>query len=236
VSLDRLGRLEADAGYRRRARESCQRALTVARELGDDSLTATVLGHLAAIATLGRRFGQARALLGEAMTLADRVADDHARAGIALGLAENLLSGKDYLAAVARFRMARDYASAAGDGRLSALAICGLGQALYAHGCETEGRTLLLLGETLALKTGDHRVLEKARSALQAVTRIAAGPKLTKRETEIIRLVDKGESDRAIAGRLGIAVPTVRRHLENIFAKLNTRSRGAAAAIWRNLP
>ena len=78
--------------------------------------------------------------------------------------------------------------------------------------------------------------LEKARSALQAVTRIAAGPKLTKRETEIIRLVDKGVSDRAIAGRLGIAVPTVRRHLENIFAKLNTRSRGAAAAIWRNLP
>jgi hypothetical protein len=49
------------------------------------------------------------------------MADDHARAGIAFGLAENLLSGKDYLAAVARFRMARDYVSAAGDGRLSAL-------------------------------------------------------------------------------------------------------------------
>lgn len=235
-SLDRLGGLEADAGYLRRARDSYQRALTVARELGDDRLSATVLGHLAAIAALGKRFGQARLLLEEAMTLADQVADDHVQAAIALGLAENLLGGKDYPAAIARFRMARGYASAAGDGRLSALAICGLGQALYAYGQETDGRNLLLLGEKLATQTGDHHVLEKARYALQAATRIAAGPKLTKRETEIIRLVDKGESDRAIAMVLGIAVPTVRRHLENIFAKLNTRSRGAAAATWRNLP
>jgi len=137
---------------------------------------------------------------------------------------------------IARFRAARDYASASGDGRLSALAICGLGRALYAHGHEIDGRNLLLLGERLAMQTGDHLVLGKARDALRAVTRIATGPKLTKRETEVIRLVDKGESDRVIAGHLGIAVPTVRRHLENIFAKLNTRSRGAAAAIWRNLP
>jgi len=75
----------------------------------------------------------------------------------------------------------------------------------------------------------------KAHDALKAVSRSETGPKLTKRETEIIRLVDKGESDRAIADHLGIAVPTVRRHLENIFAKLDTRSRGSAA-IWRNLP
>lgn len=39
-----------------------------------------------------------------------------------------------------------------------------------------------------------------------------------------------------LAEHVGIAIPTVRWHLENIFAKLNTRSRGAAAAIWRNLP
>jgi len=236
VSLDSLGRLEADAGYLRRARGSYQRGLTVARELDDDRLTATALANLAAIATLGKRFGQARLLLEEAMPLADRVADDHVRAVIALGLAENLLGVKDYPAAIARFRAARDYASASGDGRLSALAICGLGRALYAHGHEIDGRNLLLLGERLAMQTGDHLVLGKARDALRAVTRIATGPKLTKRETEVIRLVDKGESDRVIAGHLGIAVPTVRRHLENIFAKLNTRSRGAAAAIWRNLP
>jgi DNA-binding CsgD family transcriptional regulator len=235
-SLDRLGHLEADAGYLRRAGESGRRALTMARELGDDRLTATVLGHLAAIATLGKRLGRARQLLEEAMTLADRVADDDIRATIALDLAENVLSGKDYPAAIARFRMARDYASAAGDGRLSALAICGLGQALYAHGQETDGRNLLQVGERLAEQTGDRLVIGKARDALQTVIKIAAGPKLTKRETEIIRLVDTGESDRAIAEHLGIAIPTVRRHLENIFAKLNTRSRGAAAATWRNLP
>ncbi len=236
VSLDSLGRLEADAGYLRRARGSYQRGLTVTRELDDDRLTATALANLAAIATLGKRFGQARLLLEEAMTLADRVPDDHVRAVITLGLAENLLGGKNYPAAITRFRAARDYASASGDGRLSALAICGLGRALYAHGHEIDGRNLLLLGEQLAMQTGDQLVLGKARDALRAVTRIATGPKLTKRETEVIRLVDKGESDRIIAGHLGIAVPTVRRHLENIFAKLNTRSRGAAAAIWRNLP
>lgn len=236
VVLDSLGRLEADAGHLRRARDSYERSLTLRRELGDARLTAIALGKLAEVATLGKSYAWARHLLDEAMMLADLVADDHVRAVISLGLAENLLGGKYYPAAITHFRAARIYASAAGDGRLNALAICGLGQALYADGHQTDGRNLLLLSEKLAVQMDDYLALGKARDALKAVTRSETRPKLTKRETEIIRLVDKGESDRAIADHLGIAVPTVRRHLENIFAKLDTRSRGSAAAIWRKLP
>jgi non-specific serine/threonine protein kinase len=236
MALDSLARLEADAGHLRRATESYERSLTLRRELGDPRLTAIALGNLAEIATLGKSHVRARHLLDEAMKLADTVADDHVRAVITLGLAENLLGGKDYPAAIAHFRSARAHASAAGNGRLNTLAICGLGRALYADGHRTDGWNLLILAEKLAVQMDDYLALGRARDALKAVSGSEMGPKLTKRETEIIRLVDKGESDRAIADNLGIAVPTVRRHLENIFAKLDTRSRGSAAAIWRNLP
>jgi len=235
-SLDSLGRLEADAGHYRRARAFYERSLTLRRELGDDRLTATTLADLAEVMTLGRSYTPARLLLNEAEILAGRVASSHTQAVVALGLGENALRSKDYQAAISRFRGARDYASAAGNGRLLALAICGLGRALCADGQESDGRNLLQVGEKLAAQLGDQMVLGKAQDALKVVTGTETTPRLTKRETDVIRLVDRGESDRAIADHLGIAVPTVRRHLENIFAKLNTRSRGSAASIWRNQP
>jgi hypothetical protein len=92
--------------------------------------------------------------------------------------------------------------------------MCGLGRALCADGQESDGRNLLLVGEKLAAQLGDQMVLGKAQDALKVVTGTETTPRLTKRETDVIRLVDRGESDRAIADHLGIAVPTVRRHLE----------------------
>ncbi|BCJ68671.1 response regulator [Polymorphospora rubra] len=57
----------------------------------------------------------------------------------------------------------------------------------------------------------------------------AAGPagdrSPTAREREILRLVAAGMSNAAIAGRLGVTQATVKRHLTNIYAKLDARSR-----------
>ena len=54
--------------------------------------------------------------------------------------------------------------------------------------------------------------------------------KLTPRECEVLRLVAKGMSDRAIAEQLVLSEHTVHRHVANILAKLGCTSRSAAVA------
>src|SRR5690606_25666509 len=52
---------------------------------------------------------------------------------------------------------------------------------------------------------------------------------LTERETEVLRMVARGRSNRQIAERLAISEATVRTHVSNILAKLNLGSRTQAA-------
>lgn len=52
---------------------------------------------------------------------------------------------------------------------------------------------------------------------------------LTGREVEVLQLVSKGQSNRAIATNLGISEATVRTHVSNILAKLSLESRTQAA-------
>ena len=53
---------------------------------------------------------------------------------------------------------------------------------------------------------------------------------LSARELEVLRLVAEGKTSREIASSLTISQHTVRRHLENTFAKLGVSSRAAAIA------
>ncbi|RAX46973.1 DNA-binding response regulator [Arthrobacter sp. AQ5-06] len=55
----------------------------------------------------------------------------------------------------------------------------------------------------------------------------ATGP-LTRRETEVLRMVASGEGNRAIAAELYLSEKTVARHISNIFLKLGLSSRAAA--------
>ena len=87
--------------------------------------------------------------------------------------------------------------------------------------------------------------LEAARSAFE---RLGAAPDLahlaargrdsgddrhglTPREVEVLRLLAAGRSNREIASTLIISEHTVARHIQNIFAKLDVSSRGAAGAF-----
>lgn len=54
---------------------------------------------------------------------------------------------------------------------------------------------------------------------------------LTAREVDVLRLVARGDSNRAIAEALFVSEYTVMRHLSNIFQKLGTHSRAAAATF-----
>ena len=68
------------------------------------------------------------------------------------------------------------------------------------------------------------------------VARLVARPSskptggLTARETDVLRLVATGKTNRAIATELGISEKTVARHMSNIFTKLGLSSRAAATA------
>ena len=56
---------------------------------------------------------------------------------------------------------------------------------------------------------------------------------LTPREREVVVLVAEGKTNAEIARQLGISPGTVRRHLENVFAKLDVHTRTAAVARLR---
>jgi len=59
---------------------------------------------------------------------------------------------------------------------------------------------------------------------------------LTPRETEIVRLIDDGLSNREIARRLAIEPATVKNHVHNLLEKLHVSRRGEAAARLRRPP
>jgi len=54
---------------------------------------------------------------------------------------------------------------------------------------------------------------------------LPASQLLTSREIDVINLVDKGMRNKEIAEELGISINTVKRHLDNIYCKLNVNCR-----------
>jgi DNA-binding NarL/FixJ family response regulator len=63
------------------------------------------------------------------------------------------------------------------------------------------------------------------RSEAAQPERPAAGETLTPRELDIVRLVGKGLGNKDIARQLGVAVTTVRTHLNKVYDKLDSGSR-----------
>ena len=58
---------------------------------------------------------------------------------------------------------------------------------------------------------------------------------LSKRELEVLQLLDAGYSNQAVADELVIAVSTVKKHVNNIFGKLGVTSRSQAVSRARRL-
>ena len=82
----------------------------------------------------------------------------------------------------------------------------------------TAGLAGLVLGEFRRLATGSDE-------------QDADTPRLTDRETEVLRLIGAGLPNRRIAGQLGIAEQTVKTHVGNIFHRLGVTDR-TGAALW----
>ncbi|HXI59609.1 MAG TPA: HD domain-containing phosphohydrolase [Polyangia bacterium] len=76
----------------------------------------------------------------------------------------------------------------------------------------------------------DRAAVNAVLDAAGAASVRAAAPRgLTERESQVLRLMARGQVDKEIAGALGISHRTVHHHNQSIFAKLNVTTRGAAA-------
>ena len=103
---------------------------------------------------------------------------------------------------------------------------------LACHALHDEETTRLELGAARA-------VFERlrARADLARIDRVS-GPstprgrtKLSPRESQVLRLIAEGGTNKAIAARLSVSERTVDRHVSNILVKLGVPSRAAAIAF-----
>jgi two-component system, NarL family, nitrate/nitrite response regulator NarL len=90
-------------------------------------------------------------------------------------------------------------------------------------------------GETLCPPTIMASVIERLAAHANGPRPHPPGdrPRLTRREREIIGLIDQGLSNKEIARVLSIALPTVKNHVHNILEKVGARRRGEAVATFR---
>ncbi len=77
-------------------------------------------------------------------------------------------------------------------------------------------------------------MIGKSSTMTQPSMQLLSEP-LTARELEVLKLIEAGCSNQDIAGQLFISMPTVKRHISNIYAKLGVESRTQAVAIGREL-
>ncbi|HLF29126.1 MAG TPA: response regulator transcription factor [Anaerolineae bacterium] len=81
-----------------------------------------------------------------------------------------------------------------------------------------------------AAAAGQVQLSPKAAARLMREVRVPESPEaLTERETDVLRLLAGGQSNKEIAHTLGIAEKTVKTHVSNILSKLNMPSRTQAA-------
>jgi DNA-binding CsgD family transcriptional regulator len=102
------------------------------------------------------------------------------------------------------------------------------------------GRTLRLIfirGPGADFTDRDVAVLTLLRPHLQAAYLAAERRRrgvtpLTSRQQQLLPYLSAGFSNRQIARRLCVSEGTVRKHLENIFVRLDVHTRAAAAQMW----
>ncbi len=76
--------------------------------------------------------------------------------------------------------------------------------------------------------------ISKASGMTQPSMQLLIEP-LTTREVEVLKFIQAGNSNQDIAKQLFISIPTVKRHISNIYAKLGVKSRTQAVAIGKEL-
>jgi ATP/maltotriose-dependent transcriptional regulator MalT len=122
---------------------------------------------------------------------------------------------------------------------------CAIEEALCAEEFELAANVIERIYPTM-VESGQTETLSRwlqalPDSVLQTHSRLAAllpsnsGNTLTPREVQVLQLIGKGASNREIAQTLIVSTGTVKKHLNNIFAKLEAQNRTQAVARAREL-
>jgi two-component system nitrate/nitrite response regulator NarL len=74
-------------------------------------------------------------------------------------------------------------------------------------------------------------LLDRVRARAWTSPRVRDRTGLTAREMEVVSLVAEGLSNKEIAARLQLELPTVKNHVHNILSKLGVRKRAEAVAL-----
>jgi DNA-binding CsgD family transcriptional regulator len=87
---------------------------------------------------------------------------------------------------------------------------------------------------TSCLKSLSNQSTDCAQQKEQNTEQMLISSGLTRRESEVLRHLSKGLSNKQLAGILGISSKTVGRHLESIYSKLDCNNRHSVTQIFRN--
>jgi len=90
-------------------------------------------------------------------------------------------------------------------------------------------------GEALCSPRMAARLMKRVGMLAREQPRDLPSSPLTRRECEILGLIDRGLSNKEIAGTLCIEIATVKNHVHHILEKLHVHRRGEAAARARAL-
>jgi DNA-binding NarL/FixJ family response regulator len=152
------------------------------------------------------------------------------------------------MATIGSVGMCRELAWAAGAARLIALAVSGHDEEVAA--CAEAGVFSYVLrdqppaavidavagaarGETSCPPQVAAALIRRVSLLSAVVPTAAPAAGLTRRESEILTLIEHGMSNKEIAGTLCIQVRTVKNHVHNLLEKLQVKRRGQAAALVR---
>jgi DNA-binding CsgD family transcriptional regulator len=94
-------------------------------------------------------------------------------------------------------------------------------------------RRRAVTGEPLRIAAGGRALVVELVDGALLLEERQWMPRLTAREREILELVAEGRTNAEIAERLWVSFGTVKKHLDNIYAKLGVHTRTAAAAFVR---
>ena len=110
-----------------------------------------------------------------------------------------------------------------------------IARTLCADGCASvHASPAEVISAVVAVGRGDRTVGERLVNSIeqrQPSSRRGVRTDLSKRETEVIKLIVDGMSNKEISSALVLSEKTVKNHVSRIFSKLNVNARTQAAVI-----
>lgn len=218
-----------------------EESLSLAREAGSKDLSAWILFIMGCAAFDQDNATQASICLEESLSISKEISATELIAGCLVGLALLMWKHGGLIPAAVLFGAseglfyARPYT-------LSQLAleqhITKMRAQLDAPAmspARAEGRAMTLeQAVDYASRSMDAHSFESGK-AFDKTEHLAAATALSEREVEILRLVARGLSNRAIARELVVSLGTVKTHVHNVYGKLGVDSRTQAIARAREL-